>query len=195
MKYFRGSELQNYFTKVLEDNLKALIKPQYVDHIPKAIKGTATVSQMLDSKLELGNKDKICDDLELNHVLDREVSHLSGGELQRFAIAMSCIQKADVYVEIWSLPFTLILIFFFARYMFDEASSYLDIKQRLRAAEVIRSLLTPDCYVVAVEHDLSVLDYLSDFICCLYGKPSMYGVVTMPSSVREGQSPTNPFFF
>ena len=71
--------------------------------------------------------------------------------------------------------------------MFDEPSSYLDIKQRLKAAEVIRALLTPDCYVVAVEHDLSVLDYLSDFICCLYGKPSMYGVVTMPSSVREGQ--------
>lgn len=70
--------------------------------------------------------------------------------------------------------------------MFDEPSSYLDVKQRLKAAEVIRSLLHPDCYVVAVEHDLSVLDYLSDFICCLYGKPSMYGVVTMPYSVREG---------
>lgn len=87
--------------------------------------------------------------------------------------------------------FFLLTFFLFARYMFDEPSSYLDIKQRLRAAEVIRSLLTPDCYVVAVEHDLSVLDYLSDFICCLYGKPSMYGVVTMPSSVREGQSFTN----
>lgn len=167
LRYFRGSELQNYFTKVLEDNLKALIKPQYVDHIPRAIKGNLTVSQMLDSKLELDNKQKMCDELELNNVLDREVSALSGGELQRFAIAMSCIQKADVY-------------------MFDEPSSYLDIKQRLKAAEVIRSLLTPDCYVIAVEHDLSVLDYLSDFICCLYGKPSMYGVVTMPYSVREG---------
>jgi translation initiation factor RLI1 len=72
------------------------------------------------------------------------------------------------------------------RYMFDEPSSYLDIRQRLKAAEVIRSMLTPDCYVVAVEHDLSVLDYLSDFVCVLYGKPSMYGVVTMPYSVREG---------
>lgn len=70
--------------------------------------------------------------------------------------------------------------------MFDEPSSYLDVKQRLVAAEVIRKLLTPDNYVVAVEHDLSVLDYLSDFICCLYGKPAMYGVVTMPYSVREG---------
>ncbi|KAL4079636.1 P-loop containing nucleoside triphosphate hydrolase protein, partial [Scleroderma citrinum] len=167
LKYFRGSELQNYFTKVLEDNLKALIKPQYVDHIPRAIKGTMTVTDMLDSKLELDNKQRLCDELELNHVLDREVSQLSGGELQRFAIAMSCIQRADVY-------------------MFDEPSSYLDIKQRLKAAEVIRSLLNPNCYVIAVEHDLSVLDYLSDFICCLYGKPSMYGVVTMPYSVREG---------
>ena len=70
--------------------------------------------------------------------------------------------------------------------MFDEPSSYLDIKQRLKAAEVIRSLLNPSCYVIAVEHDLSVLDYLSDYVCCLYGKPSMYGVVTMPYSVREG---------
>ncbi|KAI1784548.1 RNAse L inhibitor-type ATP binding cassette protein [Ganoderma leucocontextum] len=167
LKYFRGSELQNYFTKVLEDNLKALIKPQYVDHIPRAIKGTMSVSQMLDGKMERDNKQKMCDDLELNNVLNREVSQLSGGELQRFAIAMSCIQRADVY-------------------MFDEPSSYLDIRQRLKAAEVIRELLTPNNYVIAVEHDLSVLDYLSDFVCCLYGKPSMYGVVTMPYSVREG---------
>ena len=100
LKYFRGSELQNYFTKVLEDNLKALIKPQYVDHIPRAIKGQLTVSQMLDSKLERDNKQKMCDDLELYEVLQREVGQLSGGELQRFAIAMSCIQRADVCVLI-----------------------------------------------------------------------------------------------
>jgi ATP-binding cassette subfamily E protein 1 len=37
-----------------------------------------------------------------------------------------------------------------------------------------------------VEHDLSVLDYLSDFICVLYGLPGAYGVVTLPFSVREG---------
>ncbi|XP_008304970.1 ATP-binding cassette sub-family E member 1-like [Stegastes partitus] len=70
--------------------------------------------------------------------------------------------------------------------MFDEPSSYLDVKQRLKAAITIRSLITPDRYIIVVEHDLSVLDYLSDFICCLYGVPSAYGVVTMPFSVREG---------
>ena len=107
MKYFRGSELQNYFTKVLEDNLKALIKPQYVDHIPRAIKGKLTVSQMLDSKVELDNKQRLLDDLELNEVLDREVGHLSGGELQRFAIAMSCIQRADVCVFSVMIPISI----------------------------------------------------------------------------------------
>lgn len=55
-------------------------------------------------------------------------------------------------------------------------------------ARVVRSMLEVKhgVYVIVIEHDLSVLDYLSDFICCLYGVPGAYGVVTMPSSVREG---------
>ncbi|GAA99602.1 hypothetical protein E5Q_06303 [Mixia osmundae IAM 14324] len=168
LKYFRGSELQNYFTKVLEDNLKALIKPQYVDQIPRALKNKPMkVETMLTSKLELDNFDAILDALDLHKVLDREVAQLSGGELQRFIIALTCVQRADVY-------------------MFDEPTSYLDIKQRLKASRMIRSLLNPTCYVIVVEHDLAILDYLSDFICCLYGKPGAYGVVTLPQGVREG---------
>ncbi|CAB4394599.1 unnamed protein product [Rhizophagus irregularis] len=165
LKYFRGNELQNYFTKILEDNLKAIIKPQYVDQIPKAVNGI--VEALINNKSEKNNKDDMIDVLDLKDVLGRQVKELSGGELQRFAIAVVCIQKADIY-------------------MFDEPSSYLDVKQRLNAAKAIRSLLTPDCYVIVVEHDLSVLDYLSDFICVLYGVPSVYGVVTMPFSIREG---------
>ena len=68
--------------------------------------------------------------------------------------------------------------------MFDEPSSYLDVKQRLNAAIAIRNLINPDKFIIVVEHDLSVLDYLSDFVCCLYGVPGAYGVVTMPFSVR-----------
>lgn len=59
LSYFRGSELQNYFTRILEDNLKALIKPQYVDQIPKAVKGM--VKEMLDKKCELDNLDETMD--------------------------------------------------------------------------------------------------------------------------------------
>jgi len=165
ISFFRGSELQSYFTKVLEDNIKALIKPQYVDNLSKAVKGS--VQTILDSKSERDNKDRMIEDLDLKEALHKSVEVLSGGELQRFAIAVVAIQKADVY-------------------MFDEPSSYLDVKQRLKAAQTIRSLIEAQNYIIVVEHDLSVLDYLSDFVCCLYGAPGAYGVVTLPFTVREG---------
>ncbi len=122
------------------------------------------------------------------YIHTQPVAYLSGGELQRFAIAIVSVQDADMY-------------------MFDEPTSYLDVKQRLQAGVVIRELLgenwdDPDAtslantdvgkkekkakYVIVVEHDLAILDYLSDYICCLYGKPGGYGVVTMPFSVRDG---------
>lgn len=143
-----------------------------------------TVKGLISSRSQLGNFDEVANvlgmaslsithylhadtSLELNHIMDRDINLLSGGELQRFAIGTVCVQQADVY-------------------MFDEPSSYLDVKQRLSAAKIIRSLLRPDDYVIVVEHDLSVLDYLSDFICVLYGRPAVYGVVTLPASVREG---------
>ncbi|CAN6251215.1 unnamed protein product [Urochloa humidicola] len=165
LKHFRGSELQKYFTHLLEDKMKATIKRQYVDDIPKYVKGK--VGDLLDKMDKRRVKDTMCDILELKQVLDRNVSDLSGGELQRFTIAARAMDNADVY-------------------MFDEPSCYLDVKQRLKAAQVIRSLLQPKNYVIVVEHDLSILDYLSDYICCLYGSPGAYGVVTLPSSVREG---------
>ena len=89
VNYFRGSELQNYFTKILEDAFKAVIKPQYVDQIPKAIKGNQrSVQNLLDRRDEMKNQDAVCDILDLNKVKDRNVDDLSGGELQRFACAI-----------------------------------------------------------------------------------------------------------
>lgn len=144
LKYFRGSELQNYFTKVLEDDLKAVIKPQYVDQIPKAVKGTnRQVGSLIQQRCQVGQErlDEIIDTLELRQVFDRDVDLLSGGELQRFAIALTCVQKADVY-------------------MFDEPSSFLDVKQRLAAGRLIRSLLKPDVYVIVS------LQYCRSYILC-----------------------------
>lgn len=165
LAHFRGSELQSYFTKILEDRLKAITKPQYVDKIPKAVAGQ--VATILGKKDDREVQKEYMEQLELTHLAERNVGDLSGGELQRFAIAVLCVQQADVY-------------------MFDEPSSYLDVRQRMMASHCIRSLQKIDNYIVIVEHDLAVLDYLSDFICCLWGQPGGYGVVTMPFSVREG---------
>lgn len=173
--HFRGSELQNYFTKVLEDTLKATIKPQYVDHIPRAVRGlVGDILKKKDDRSELEGWDCLdwaTTEAELKHVMEREVGVLSGGELQRFAIAAVAVQHSDVY-------------------MFDEPSSYLDVKQRLTAAHMIRQLLEGESgsrrYILVVEHDLAVLDYLSDYVSVLYGQAGGYGVVTMPFSVRVG---------
>uniref|UniRef100_A0A672PH59 ATP binding cassette subfamily E member 1 n=1 Tax=Sinocyclocheilus grahami TaxID=75366 RepID=A0A672PH59_SINGR len=123
LAYFRGSELQNYFTKILEDDLKAIVKPQYVDQIPKTVKGS--VGSILSRKDDTKSEELVCEQLDLLHLRGRNVEDLSGGELQRFACAVVCIQRADIF-------------------MFDEPSSYLDVKQRLRAAITIRSLISPD---------------------------------------------------
>ena len=165
LEHYRGSELQNYFTRVLEDNIKALLKPQYVDILAKTLKGT--VRNVVELKSRVPNTEQFIRDLDMEHLLDRNISDLSGGELQRFAVLATTIQSGNVY-------------------MFDEPSSYLDVKQRIQIARVIRSILRYDNYIIVVEHDLSVLDYLSDFVCCLWGSPGSYGVVTMPFTVREG---------
>lgn len=138
--------------------IQAIIKPQYVDHIPKAVQGN--VGQVLDQKNERDMKEELCADLELNQVIDRNVGDLSGGELQRFAIAVVAIQNAEIY-------------------MFDEPSSYLDVKQRLKAAQVVRSLLRPNrfvsfplssfCFKYCLDHYLHspwFLDKINLYVIC-----------------------------
>lgn len=102
---------------MLEDDLKAVVKPQYVDQIPKALKGAdRSVETLLTARSQMDNLEKILDVLgmwrhlksrtlvanfntELRQVLDRDIGLLSGGELQRFAIGIVCVQQADVYVN------------------------------------------------------------------------------------------------
>ena len=98
LNHYRGSELQNYFTRILEDNLVCLVKPQYVDHIPRAVKGTVQkICAKKADKPELYCRDAFRR-LELTHLLERRIDLLSGGELQRFAIAACVMQTADVYM-------------------------------------------------------------------------------------------------
>ncbi|EEY18332.1 ATP-binding cassette sub-family E member 1 [Verticillium alfalfae VaMs.102] len=145
IKYFRGSELQNYFTKLLEDDLKAIVKPQYVDQIPKAVRGPVkTVQGLIDAQSNMGNRDEVCDVLELNHIMDREINLLSGGELQRVAIVLALGMPADIY-------------------LIDEPSAYLDSEQRIIASRVIkRFIMHAKKTAFFVEHDFIMATYLAD---------------------------------
>ena len=165
IQYYRGSTLQDYFQRMSQSNLKVVHKPQYVDRIPKVISGK--VGELLEKVDERKILDKLVADLELKKIWDRPLDVLSGGELQRVAVAAALSREADVY-------------------LFDEPSSYLDVKQRLLVAKAIRSLKLQQKTIIVAEHDLAIIDYLSDQICIFYGQPGVYGVVSHVHGVRTG---------
>jgi ATP-binding cassette subfamily E protein 1 len=165
IQHYRGSTLQDYFQKMSENKLKVAHKPQYVDKIPKAVSGK--VSELLEKVDERKVLGKLAEELELKKIWDRPLDVLSGGELQRVAVAAALSREADVY-------------------LFDEPSSYLDVKQRLQVAKAIRSLKEQQKTIIVAEHDLAIIDYLSDQICLFYGDPAVYGVVSHVHGVRTG---------
>lgn len=165
IQYYRGSSLQDYFQKLSQNQLKVSSKPQYVDKIPKAVSGKA--GELLEKVDERNQLSSIAEELDLNKIWDRPLEVLSGGELQRVAVAAALSRDADVYI-------------------FDEPSSYLDVKQRLVVARAIRSLKEQQKTIIVAEHDLAIIDYLSDQICVFYGEPGVYGVVSHVHGVRTG---------
>lgn len=165
IKNFQGTELKPHFEKIAAGNLRTSIKPQMVQLIPKAFKGTAR--ELLKKYDERGVIELVTEQLSLTNSLDRSLSELSGGELQRLAVAIAVNKDADYY-------------------FFDEPSSYNDIYQRLAVARTIKQLADDGKSVMVVEHDLTLLDYLSDYIHILYGEPGAYGIVAPIQGTRVG---------
>lgn len=163
-KFFAGSELQEYMRRVSRKEMKTAQKPQYIDLIPKAFKGK--VIDLLKKTDERKILDEVVKELDLKVILDRDITELSGGELQRVAIAACAMREADFY-------------------FFDEVTPYLDIFQRIRMARMIKRM-GEEKNIMVVEHDLAILDLLADVVHVAYGEPGGYGVITHPKGVRVG---------
>ncbi|MFW5896315.1 MAG: ribosome biogenesis/translation initiation ATPase RLI, partial [archaeon] len=163
---FRGSELQNYLERVREGAVSVARKPQYVDQIPDQFDGnTRTLLERTD---ERGVLEQLVERLGIGPVMDQSIDSISGGELQRVAIAATLARDADFY-------------------FLDEITPYLDISQRVTVARLIRELAEEDDRsMLVVEHDLAVLDLLADSLHVAYGEPGAFGVITDPKSVRNG---------
>ncbi len=164
IEYYSGVQFCDYFKDLYDGNLKAVHKPQYVDYLPKAAKGR--VKGLLEKADEGGKLRQIVRDLELENTVERNIEEISGGELQRVAIAATILREGDIYI-------------------LDEPSSYLDVRQRLTVAGIIRDL-AKEKRVLIVEHDLVVLDYLADYVNSMYGRVRSYGIVSHPRTVRKG---------
>ncbi|QHS17030.1 ribosome biogenesis/translation initiation ATPase RLI [Halopenitus persicus] len=163
---FRGTELQTYLETLQEGAISVARKPQYVDQIPKQFDGNTR--DLLERTDERGALDDLIDRLQIRPVMDQDIDSISGGELQRVAIAACLARDADFY-------------------FLDEITPYLDIGQRMTAARLIRELAEDDDRsMLVVEHDLAILDLLADTLHVAYGEPGAYGVITDPKSVRNG---------
>jgi len=165
IEYYSGTELNEHFFELANGEIKSIVKPQYVDKLPKIMKGKIKDVLM---KLDISGKfDHIVEKLELNNILNKDIGKvtISGGELQLTSIAAALLKDVDLY-------------------FFDEPSSYLDIFQRLKVAQIIKEL-SKEKKVMVIEHDLAVLDFLCDNVHLVYGDEGAYGVVTHPRGVRH----------
>lgn len=156
-------ELRDFFIAVQKGAVRVAVKPQNVDKLPKRISGT--VADLLGKVDERGLLEETTRSLGIDHLMQRTVQQLSGGELQRMAIAATILRDVDVY-------------------FFDEPSSYLDIHERMRIVRIIQDLAQTK-RVIVIEHDLAVLDVLADLIHIVYGKKGAFGIFTPARSTRQ----------
>ena len=155
--FFKGTETQKFFESVEKGQIKVSYKPQHVELIPKKAKGK--VKDLLKKVDENGRLDEVVKDLEIEDILENKINQISGGELQRVAIAATVLKKANLYI-------------------FDEPTSFLDIKQRINISKFIRNLSDENTSVIVVEHDLIIFDYISDLAHIMYGSEDVYGSVS-----------------
>nr|AIF04374.1 putative ATPase (ABCE1) [uncultured marine thaumarchaeote KM3_173_E01] len=165
LKFYSGTELKSHFEKIKDSQISASIKPQQVYNISQVFDGTG--KELLEKYDERGIANQLIKALDLENSVGQNVKELSGGELQRLAVAVTSVKDADFY-------------------FFDEPSSYNDIYQRMGVARVIQSLAKTGKSVMVVEHDLTLLDYVSDLIEVLYGVSSVYGIVSGVLSTKVG---------
>ena len=165
LKYYSGTELKSHFEKIKDNQINASIKPQQVYNIAEMFDGTG--KELLEKYDDRGMSNQLIKTLNLQNSVGQNVKELSGGELQRLAVAIASAKDADFY-------------------FFDEPSSYNDIYQRTNVARVIQDLAKIGKSVMVVEHDLTLLDYVSDLIEVLYGVSSAYGIVSNVLTTKVG---------
>ncbi|MBA4717884.1 MAG: ribosome biogenesis/translation initiation ATPase RLI [Nitrosopumilus sp.] len=165
LKYYSGTDLKQHFEKIKRKEIRASIKPQQVHHIAQAFDGTG--KELIDKYDERGVSRELIKELGLENSMEQSLKELSGGELQRLAVATAASKDTEFY-------------------FFDEPSSYNDVFQRIGVARVIQNLAKIGKSVMVVEHDLTLLDFLSDYIEVLYGEPAAYGIVSSVLSTKVG---------
>jgi len=145
-------------------------KPQYI-----SAEYEGTVQELLTSiaKEDFTSgwyKAEILQPLGITPLLERNIAELSGGELQKVAIASCLSRKAELY-------------------LLDEPSAYLDVEERLNMARTIRRVIEArNATAFVVEHDVVAQDFIADRLMVFTGEPGIRGLANPPTSLRDGMN-------
>ena len=159
-EFFKGNEILRYF-----ENLDKKI----VSYKPQNLSQLAIDIGVMELLLKRGSEDEIKElakRLGVSQVLGNKMDKLSGGELQRVAILAASLGESDIY-------------------FFDEPLAFLDIGERLRVSDFMREI-AKDKILIVVEHDLLILDYLTDYLNIFFGGQGAFGTVSGIKGSKEG---------
>ena len=154
----------------MEGKVKVSYKPQYISADFEGTVQDLLLTCDYDTISSGFFTGEVIEPLGIKYLMDKKVSRLSGGELQRVAITICLSKEADMY-------------------LFDEPSAYLDSNQRMIAAKTIRRMMEKTGRsAMIVDHDVYFLDMVSDSLMVFGGEPGHHGIGDGPFDMREGMN-------
>ncbi len=159
-EFFSGNEILRYFENLKDKKIS--YKPQNLSNLSVDVKA-------IDLLKKRGSEKEIIDaakELSISHILNNKLNKLSGGELQKVAILAASLGESDVY-------------------FFDEPLAFLDIAERLKISDFLKKL-SKEKTLIVVEHDILILDYLTEYINIFYGNEGAFGIVSHIKSSKSG---------
>ncbi|WP_135852123.1 ribosome biogenesis/translation initiation ATPase RLI [Halorussus salinus] len=150
-------------------DLDIAYKPQYIE-IDQPMRTDSFLRSITDRVGSSYWNTEIAQPLQLERIMEQQLTDLSGGERQRVAIAACLSESADLY-------------------LLDEPSAYLDVEQRVRATNAIRRFAEQqDATVMVIDHDIYMIDLLADRLMVFDGEPAVSGHASEPKGMREGMN-------
>jgi ATP-binding cassette subfamily E protein 1 len=170
------STLAQLFTGDLEPDVGELdflmdiaYKPQYIQ-IDQPMRVDTFLSSITDDFGSSYWNTEVAQPLQLERIMEQQLTDLSGGERQRVAIAACLSEDADLY-------------------LLDEPSAHLDVEQRVRATTAIRRYAeNHDATVMVIDHDIYMIDLLADRLMVFDGEPAEKGHASQPQEMRAGMN-------
>jgi ATP-binding cassette, sub-family E, member 1 len=166
-KLLAGAETAT--TGSMETSLRISYKPQYIkadtsDSVEQYLRRCTT---RFDTSMY---QHEIIEALNIQPILQSPVDALSGGELQRTAIAGCLSRDADVYI-------------------LDEPSAHLDVEQRVKVTRMIKHHAEgKEVGIMVIDHDIYLIDMISERILVFDGEPGKSGTATGPFRMRDGMN-------